>query len=188
MPHLQKGDLWHPLPPVETRRKGWHWCRRSHAHHQCGKRERLEAKRKSCWKRHHVILFRKAHQPLQKQKIVQHRPPQNQKQKYSFQTVKLIVRNLMKSLLIKTTLPAPTPLPNVTSSSQHFTNNVLDAGQKKDKNQLQDACHIKTVLGRPSWDRHRNPLSKWGQVPWSTLRWETITEWRKTNNVVITWC
>ena len=26
-----------------------------------------------------------------------------------------------KSLLIKTTLAAPTPLPNVTSSSQHFT-------------------------------------------------------------------
>lgn len=50
-----------------------------------------------------------------------HRPPQNQKQKLSFRTVKLIVRNLMKSLLIKTTLPSPTPLPNITSSSQHFT-------------------------------------------------------------------
>ena len=26
-------------------------------------------KHKSCWYRHHVILFRKAHQPLQKQTI-----------------------------------------------------------------------------------------------------------------------
>ena len=66
---LQKGDLWHPLPPVETRRKGWHWCKRSHAHQQCGKKEGLEVKHKSCWYRHHVILFRKAHQPLQKQTI-----------------------------------------------------------------------------------------------------------------------